>query len=76
MITHHRIAWAVLLCFVGYVSPAAARGSQSSNDPPWNAEHISAAGRNQAGAHPVVRRVSACCALLRDLFGEFRKSAF
>jgi hypothetical protein len=41
MIAHHRIALAVLLCFVGYVSPAAARGSRSSNDPPWNAEHIS-----------------------------------
>jgi hypothetical protein len=41
MITRHRIAFAVLSCCVGYISSAAARGSQSSNDPPWNSEHIS-----------------------------------
>ena len=41
MITNHRITLAVLLSFVGHASPAAARGSQSSNDAPWNSEHIS-----------------------------------
>lgn len=41
MIAHLRIALAVLLSFSGDVSPAFARGSQPSNDPPWNSEHIS-----------------------------------
>ena len=42
MIAHHRMVLPViLLSFAGYPSPAAARGSQSSNDPPWNSEHIS-----------------------------------
>jgi len=42
MIADHRMVLPViLLSFAGYVSPAAARGSQSSNDPPWNSEHIS-----------------------------------
>jgi hypothetical protein len=41
MIAHHRIALAALLSCAGYVSPAAARGSLSPSDPPWNPEHIS-----------------------------------
>ena len=35
------ITTGLLLGFIGYVSPAVARGSLSLADPPWNSEHIS-----------------------------------
>jgi hypothetical protein len=35
------ITTGVLLGFIGYVSPAVARGGFNSPDPPWNSEHIS-----------------------------------
>jgi hypothetical protein len=39
---HHGIVLAVILpSFAGSLPPAVARGSQSSNDTPWNSEHIS-----------------------------------
>jgi hypothetical protein len=42
MMARHGIVLAVILpSFAGSVPPAVARGSQSSNDPPWNSEHIS-----------------------------------
>ena len=42
MIARHRMVLPVmLLSFAGQVPPAIARGSQSSNDPPWNSEHVS-----------------------------------
>jgi hypothetical protein len=31
----------ILPNLLGYVPPAVARGGQTSNDPPWNSEHIS-----------------------------------
>jgi hypothetical protein len=42
MIARHGIALAMILpSFVGYESPAVARGGLPSNDPTWNSEHIS-----------------------------------
>ena len=42
MMAHHGIVLAVILpSFAGSVPPAVARGGLTSNDPPWNSEHIS-----------------------------------
>lgn len=42
MTARHGLVLAVILpSFVGSVPQAVARGSQTSNDPPWNPEHIS-----------------------------------
>ena len=42
MMARHGMLLAVILPgFVGYVPVAVARGGLTSNDPPWNSEHIS-----------------------------------
>jgi len=80
MIAHHQIVLAAaLLSLVGHRSAAVARASQISHDPPWNSEHISRLPEEiRQGAHPAVWGLSACRALLCDLFGQFQagESAF
>ena len=58
MIARHGIALAMILpSFVGYESPAVARGGPPSNDPPWNSEHISSLPEEIRKALGAVRNV-------------------